>query len=99
MASLLGVGSMREGGIPLNTVEFVSMRKMWEVSGLLSTRRVGSTTWVASYKGRMGSTGGNGSTARVSLSRGRAILIEQEIGSTTWISLSGGRVGLTKGGI
>jgi hypothetical protein len=66
MASLLGGGSTGEGGIPPGMVESVSMRKMWAVSGLLSSGRVGSTddeirstTWVSFSKGRMGSTGGD----------------------------------------
>jgi hypothetical protein len=70
MASLLGGGSMEEGGIPLNMLDYVPMRKTWEISGLISSRRVGSsdeeiilTTWVAFSKGRMGSTDGNISTA------------------------------------
>jgi hypothetical protein len=69
---------MGEGGIPPDTAESVSMRKTWAVSGLLSSGRVGSTddeirstTWVAFSKGRMGSTGGNGSTTWVTLSNGR----------------------------
>jgi hypothetical protein len=77
MASLLGGGSMGEGGIPPSMVESVSTRKMWAVSGLLSSGRVGSTdndikstTWVSFSKGRMGSMGGNGSTTWVSLSNG-----------------------------
>jgi hypothetical protein len=45
MASLLGGGFMGEGGIPPDTAEFVSMRKTWAVSGLLSSRRVGSTDY------------------------------------------------------
>jgi hypothetical protein len=70
--------------------ESVSTRKMWAVSGLLSSGRVGSTddeirstTWVSFSKGRMGSTGGNKSTAWVSLSE-RVGLTEDGIGSTTW---------------
>jgi hypothetical protein len=76
--------------MPLGTVDFVSMRKTWEVSGLLSSRRVGSTndeirstTWVSFSKGRMGSTGGKGSTDWVSLSNGRVGSTEDGIGSTT----------------
>jgi hypothetical protein len=64
MASLLGGGSMGEGGIPLDMVDSVSTRKMWAVSGLLSSGRVGSTddeikstTWVSFSKGRMGRVG------------------------------------------
>jgi hypothetical protein len=66
MASLLGGGFMGEGGMPPSTVDFVSMRKTWAVSGLLSRGRVGSTddgirstTWVLFSKGRIGSTDGN----------------------------------------
>jgi hypothetical protein len=61
MALLLGGGSMGEGGMPPGMVDYVSMRKTWVVSGLLSRWRVGSTnndvnltTWVALSKGRMG---------------------------------------------
>jgi hypothetical protein len=43
MASILGGGFTREGGIPLDMVEFVLTRKTWAVSSLLSRRRVGST--------------------------------------------------------
>jgi hypothetical protein len=43
MASLLGGGFMREGGIPPDTTDFVSMIKMWAISGLLLRGRVGST--------------------------------------------------------
>jgi len=71
---------MGEGGIPIGMVDFVSTRKTWAVSGLLSSERVGSndgeirsTTWVSFSKGRMGSTGGNRSTAWVSLSNGRVV--------------------------
>jgi hypothetical protein len=72
---------------------------MGSLSGLLSSGRVGSTddeirstTWVSFSKGRMGSTGGNGSTNWVSLSNGRVGSTEDGIGSTTWVSLSmGGR--------
>jgi hypothetical protein len=58
-------------------VDSVSTRKTWAVSGLLSSGRVGSTddeirstTWVSFSKGRMGSTGVNGSTTWVTLSNG-----------------------------
>jgi hypothetical protein len=80
MASLLGGGSTREGGIPPSMVDSVSTRKTWAVLGLLSSGRVGltddeirSTTWVSFSKGRMGSTDGKGSTAWVSLSRENGI--------------------------
>jgi hypothetical protein len=43
MASLLGEGSTGEGGMPPDMVDSISRRKTWETSGLLSTRRVGST--------------------------------------------------------
>jgi hypothetical protein len=43
MASLLGGGFTGEGGIPPDTVEFVLTRKTWEISGLLSREREGST--------------------------------------------------------
>jgi hypothetical protein len=86
MASLLGGGSTGEGGIAPGMVDFVSTRKTWAVSSLLSSGRVGSTdgeirstTWVSFSRGRMGLTGGNG--------------------STTWVSISNRRVGLTKDGI
>jgi hypothetical protein len=66
MALLLGGGSMGEGGIPPSIVDFVSTRKTWAISGLLSSGRVGSTddgikstTWVSFSKGRIGSTDGN----------------------------------------
>jgi hypothetical protein len=75
MASLLEGGSTGEGGIPPDTVESVSTRKTWLVSGLLSSGRVGSTddeirstTWVSFSKRRMGSMGEKESTALVSLS-------------------------------
>jgi hypothetical protein len=100
MASLLGGGSMREGGIPPGMVEFVSTRKTWAVSGLLLSGRVGSidndirsTTWVAFSKGRMGLMGGKGSTDWVALSNGRVVSIEYGIRSTTGVTLSNGRVG------
>jgi hypothetical protein len=75
----------------------VSTRKTWAVSGLLSSGRVGSTdgeirstTWVSFSKGRIGSTGGNGSTTWVSLSNRRVGLTEDGIESTTWFqSLKG----------
>jgi hypothetical protein len=66
MASLLGGGSTGEGGIPPNIVYFVSTRKTWEISGLLSSERGGSTdddirstTRISFSKGRMGSMTGN----------------------------------------
>ena len=81
---------MGEGGIPTDMVDYVSMRKIWAVAGLLSSGRVGSTdgeirstTWVSFSKGRMGSTSGNGSTTWVALSNGRAGSTEDGIGSTT----------------
>jgi hypothetical protein len=90
MDSLLGGGYIGEGGIPLSTVDFVSTRKTWAVSGLLYSGRVGSTndeirstTWVAFSKGRMGSTGGNRSTSWVALSNGRVGSMEDGIRSTT----------------
>jgi hypothetical protein len=106
MASLLGGGFMGEGGIPPDTVESVTTRKTWAISGLLSSRRVvsnddeiRSTMWVAFSKERMVSTGGNGSTTWVTLSNGRVGLTEDGIGSTTLVSLYEGRAGLTKDGI
>jgi hypothetical protein len=83
-------------------VDSVSTRKTWAVSGLLSSGRVGSTdgeirstTWVSFSRGRMGSTGGNGSTTWVTLSNGRVGSTEDGIiGSTVLVSLSKGRVGL-----
>ena len=65
MASLLGGGSTGEGGMPPGMVDYVSMRKTWVVSSLLSSGRVGSTDdkirstiWVPFSKGRMGLIGG-----------------------------------------
>ena len=76
--------------MPPSTVDYVTMRKTWAISGLLSSGRVGSidgeirsTTWVSFSKGRMGSTGGNGSTALVSLYNGRAGSNKDGIRSTT----------------
>jgi hypothetical protein len=87
-------------------VDFVSMRKMWGVSGLLSNGRVGSideeirsTTWVAFSKGRMESTVGNRSTTWVTLSNGRVGSTKDGIGSTALVSLYEGRAGLTENGI
>jgi hypothetical protein len=106
MALLLGGRSTGEGGIPPDTAESVSTRKMWEVSGLLSSERVGSTddnigstTWVAFSKGIMGLILGKGSTAWVSLSNRRVGLTKDGIGSISLVSLSEGRVGLTEDGI
>jgi hypothetical protein len=90
MASLLGRGSTGEGGMPPSTVDYVSTRKPWEILGLLSSGRVGSTddrirstTWVSLSNRRMGLTDGNRSTAWVSLSNGRVGSIEDGIRSTT----------------
>jgi hypothetical protein len=106
MASLLGGGFTGEGGIPLDTTDSVSTRKIWVVSGLLSSGRVRSTndeirsiTWVSFSKGRMGSTSGNGSTTWVTLSNGRVGMTEDGIRLTTLVSLYEGRAGLTKNGI
>jgi hypothetical protein len=61
---------MGEGGISTGMVDYVSMRKTWAVSSLLSSGRVGSTdgeirltTWVSFSKGSMRLTGGNESIA------------------------------------
>ena len=106
MASFLGGGSTREGGIPTSMVDSISTRKTWAVSGLFSSGKVESTdeeirstTWVAFSKGRMGSTTRNRLTTWVSLSYGRVGSTEDGIGSTTLVSLSEGRAGLTKDGI
>jgi hypothetical protein len=106
MVSLLGGGSTGEGGNPLSTIDYLSVRKMWAASGLLSSGRVGSTddeirstTWVSFNKGRMGSKGGKGSIDWISLSNGRVGLTKDGIRSTTWVTLSNKRVGLTKDGI
>jgi hypothetical protein len=106
MASLIGGGFTGEGRIPLDTTKFVSTRKTWAISGLLSSGRVGLTddeiiwtTWVEFSKGRMGSTGGNRSTTWVTLSNGRMGSTEDGIRSTALVSLSEGRVGLTKDSI
>jgi hypothetical protein len=95
---------MGEGGIPTGVVNFVSTRKTWVVSGLLSRGRVGSidygirsTTWVAFTKGRMGSIDGNRSTTWVTLSNGRVGSTEDEIGSTALVSLSKGRAVFDQG--
>ena len=60
---------MGDGGIPLDTVESISMRKTLVVSGLLSSGRVGLTddgiesTMQALFRGRVGLTNdGIGST-------------------------------------
>jgi hypothetical protein len=62
MASLLGGGFAVERGMPPSTVDFVSTRKTWAISGLLSRGRVGSTddgigsTTLALFRGRVGLT-------------------------------------------
>jgi hypothetical protein len=62
MASLLGGVFAGEGGMPPNTVDSVSTRKTWAVSGLLSRGRVGSiddgirSTTLALFRGRVGLT-------------------------------------------
>jgi hypothetical protein len=56
--------------MPPNTIDSVSMRKMWVVSGLLSRGRVGLTD------------DGTGSTT-LALFRGRVGLTYDGIGSTT----------------
>jgi hypothetical protein len=95
MASLIGGGFTREGGMPPSMVDYVSTRKMWEVSCLLSSGRVvsidndnKSTTWVSLSKGRMGLTGENRSTAWVSLSNRRAGSTKYGIGSITFSTSS-----------
>jgi hypothetical protein len=100
MASLLGGGSTGEGGIAPVMVDSISMRKTWAILGLLASGRVGSTddeirstTWVSFSKGRMGSTGVNGSTTCVTLSNGRVGSTEDGIRSTYLVSLSEGVIG------
>jgi hypothetical protein len=96
MASLIGGGFAREGGILPNMVDFVSMRKTWVVSGLLSRGRVGSidygirsTTWVLFYKGRMGLMDVDGGTRSTTLKlfRGGVGLIDDVTRETTLGSL------------
>jgi hypothetical protein len=94
---------MGEGGMPPSRIVSVSIRKMWAISGLLSSVRLGSndndiklTTWVSLYKRIMGSTGGNKLTAWVTLSNERVGSTKDGLRSTIGVSLSNGRVGSTK---
>jgi len=105
MDSLLGGDSIGGGGMPPGMVESVLTRKTWAVSGLLSSGRVGLTddrirltTWVAFFRGRIGSIDENGSTTWVLFSKGRMGLTCVN-GSTSWVSLSNRRVGSTNDGI
>jgi hypothetical protein len=70
MASFLGGGFAVERGMPPSTVDYVSMRKMWAASGLLS-------------RGRVGLTNDGIRSTMLTLFRGRVVLTNDGIGSTT----------------